>query len=214
MADVSEGIARLTERQKEILRLIARHHQAKEISRLLGISVPTIKDHALEARKRLGVTSSRAAALILSDYEAEKVTILGGGSASRLVATEPDLLLNSRHEQTSGPEQSLYADQLARTGNGFAHAGCAGETTDDRVNTFNAPNAEQSVRAAKSYFRFGSGDILVDGRRGWFSQRLKAFNTLQCVGLLLIGAVLLPVLMAGILSAVLSVMDAIHRFFP
>lgn len=50
------GIDALSERQKEVLRLTARHHQVKEIAHLLKISENTVKTHLIETRRRLGAS--------------------------------------------------------------------------------------------------------------------------------------------------------------
>ncbi len=63
------GVEALSERQKEILRLMAKHLQAKEVAFILKISRHTVDTHTEEARRRLGVATSREAARLLSDYE-------------------------------------------------------------------------------------------------------------------------------------------------
>ena len=67
--DISKGIERLTERQKEILRLLSCGHDAKSAAAELGISVYTVNDHISEARKHLGASSSRTAARLFADFE-------------------------------------------------------------------------------------------------------------------------------------------------
>lgn len=67
--DTPSGIERLTERQKEILRLLFSGHDAKSAAAKLGISPYTVNDHLSEARKHLGVSSSRTAARLLADFE-------------------------------------------------------------------------------------------------------------------------------------------------
>nr|WP_245344623.1 LuxR C-terminal-related transcriptional regulator [Asticcacaulis solisilvae] len=66
----------MSRRQKEILRLVARHHQVKEIARLLNISEATVRTHTEEARRRLGAATSREAAIVLLRHES------GDGSLS------------------------------------------------------------------------------------------------------------------------------------
>jgi DNA-binding CsgD family transcriptional regulator len=67
---VSVGdIQKLTPRQKEILRLILNGFDAKSTGRELGISVHTVNEHLREARRHLGVSSSREAARILGQAE-------------------------------------------------------------------------------------------------------------------------------------------------
>lgn len=68
--ELSDSITRLTERQKEILRLLFNGHDAKSAASELGISVHTVNEHLSEARKHLGVSSSRSAARLLAQSEA------------------------------------------------------------------------------------------------------------------------------------------------
>ncbi len=63
------AVHKLTPRQKEILRLLLNGYDAKSIGRELGISVHTVTEHLREARRHLGVSSSREAARILREAE-------------------------------------------------------------------------------------------------------------------------------------------------
>ena len=62
-------VQNLTQRQKEILRLLLTGFDAKSAARELGISVHTVNEHLREARRHLGVSSSREAARILGQVE-------------------------------------------------------------------------------------------------------------------------------------------------
>jgi len=64
------GAASLTEREREVLRLLLAGHTAKSAAVQLDLSVHTINDYLREARKKLGVTSSKEAARILAGSEA------------------------------------------------------------------------------------------------------------------------------------------------
>jgi DNA-binding CsgD family transcriptional regulator len=59
---MTTGINALTEKEKDALRLILRGHDAKSSARELGLSVHTVNERLREARRKLGVTSSREAA--------------------------------------------------------------------------------------------------------------------------------------------------------
>jgi biotin operon repressor len=48
------GLDRLTERERECLRLVDRHMSSKEIARELGLSKHTVDWHLDKARRRLG----------------------------------------------------------------------------------------------------------------------------------------------------------------
>ena len=53
----SHSTSSLTERQREVLQLIAEGHSSKEVANILGISVKTANFHRYEVKKKLGVHS-------------------------------------------------------------------------------------------------------------------------------------------------------------
>lgn len=59
----------LTEKEKQTLRLIVRGHDAKSLARHLGLSVHTVNERLRDARRKLGVSSSREAARLLFERE-------------------------------------------------------------------------------------------------------------------------------------------------
>lgn len=64
-----EAVDTLTDKEKEALLLLLRGHDVKSIACDLGLSVHTINDRLRDARRKLGVSSSREAARILGDAE-------------------------------------------------------------------------------------------------------------------------------------------------
>lgn len=50
-----DGIGRLTQRQREVLQLIAEGHSTRDIARLLFISVKTVETHRAEIMRRLDI---------------------------------------------------------------------------------------------------------------------------------------------------------------
>lgn len=68
---MSAGFQALTEKEKQTLRLIVRGHDAKSSARHLGLSVHTINERLRDARRKLGVSSSREAARLLLDTESK-----------------------------------------------------------------------------------------------------------------------------------------------
>lgn len=62
-------VQKLTPRQKEILHLLLNGFDAKSAARELSISVHTVNEHLREARRQLGVSSSREAARLLRQEE-------------------------------------------------------------------------------------------------------------------------------------------------
>lgn len=64
-----DATATLTSKEKETLRLILRGHDAKSSARALDLSVHTINGRLRDARRKLGVTSSKEAARLLLAQE-------------------------------------------------------------------------------------------------------------------------------------------------
>ena len=71
------GVASLTDREREVLSLLLAGHTAKSIAIELDLSVHTVNDYLREARKKLGVSTSREAARILGDTDAQPPSRLG-----------------------------------------------------------------------------------------------------------------------------------------
>jgi DNA-binding CsgD family transcriptional regulator len=70
------GVDALSEREKDALRLLVSGHDAKSIARRLGLSVHTVNERLRESRRKLGVSSSRAAARLLAEAEQPPPKIL------------------------------------------------------------------------------------------------------------------------------------------
>jgi DNA-binding CsgD family transcriptional regulator len=71
------GVTTLSEREKQVLRLLLHGHDAKSVARELGLSVHTVNEHLREARRKTGVSSSREAARLLRESEQSGPNSLG-----------------------------------------------------------------------------------------------------------------------------------------
>jgi DNA-binding CsgD family transcriptional regulator len=91
---VSDSIPTLTEREKETLRLLLKGYDAKSIARHLELSVHTINERLRDARRKLGVASSREAARLLA--EAERTDPRNHGDEVLGVAATPLEMLSVR----------------------------------------------------------------------------------------------------------------------
>ena len=74
---MTTGLDTLTDKEKQTLRLILRGHDAKSSARELGLSVHTVNERLRDARRKLGVTSSREAARRLLEAEASAPDLIG-----------------------------------------------------------------------------------------------------------------------------------------
>jgi DNA-binding CsgD family transcriptional regulator len=66
---MSDAIQALTEKEKQALRLLLGGHDAKSMASQLGLSVHTINERLRDARRKLSVSSSKAAARLLREVE-------------------------------------------------------------------------------------------------------------------------------------------------
>ena len=72
-----QDLKALSTREKEALRLLLAGHDAKSIARSLGLSVHTVNEHLRDARRKLGVSSSREAARLMASGEQEDPHLFG-----------------------------------------------------------------------------------------------------------------------------------------
>ncbi len=71
---MTSSLDTLTDKERQTLRLILRGHDAKSSARELGLSVHTVNERLRDARRKLGVTSSREAARRLLAGEVQSAT--------------------------------------------------------------------------------------------------------------------------------------------
>src|SRR5665213_2568803 len=64
-------IAGMPEREREVLRFLLRGYDAKSIARELDLSLHVVNERLRNARRRLGVSSSREAARVLAAQEGD-----------------------------------------------------------------------------------------------------------------------------------------------
>lgn len=74
---MTSALDTLTDKEKDALRLLLRGHDAKSSARELGLSVHTVNERLRDARRKLGVTSSREAARQLLAEEGDTPESLG-----------------------------------------------------------------------------------------------------------------------------------------
>jgi len=141
MGEVSaEKIRSLSERQKEVLRLIARHQRDKEIARILKISEHTARAHADAARRKLAVSTRRDAALLLVQFEATESIPADREYQPAGIASAKSNWAHSPHEH-SNAEGRQTDNELEGTEGGLGHprrpgiSGSPARTFDDDAST-------------------------------------------------------------------------------
>jgi len=74
---MTSGYQSLTEKEKQTLRLLLTGYDAKSMARQLGLSVHTVNERLREARRKMATSSSREAARLLHEVEAQCPEIIG-----------------------------------------------------------------------------------------------------------------------------------------
>jgi DNA-binding CsgD family transcriptional regulator len=92
---VERDVASIPERERDVLRLLVRGHDAKSIARALGLSIHVVNERLRDSRRRLGVSSSREAARLLAGHEGDdflgnKEFDLGIEAPARAAVGRPD----------------------------------------------------------------------------------------------------------------------------
>lgn len=82
-----ESYSSLSQKERETLRLILGGHDAKSAARHLGLSVHTVNERLRDARRKLGVSSSREAARRLRAFEGAAPDNLGDSAFGDAPAT-------------------------------------------------------------------------------------------------------------------------------
>lgn len=98
-------IERLSERERECLRLLLHPMRAKSIAKTLDLSTYTVNDHLKNARAKLGVSDSLTAAYMLRDYES--------GHPQNVGSTESGWR-DAEPIGQDGPREGLEASTLPR----------------------------------------------------------------------------------------------------
>ena len=106
-------VERLSEGQKEVLRLVAAHHSSKEIASILDISPHTVDQRVRQCLSALGVTRRQQAARLLAEAEAPP----GEDPYQRLIHQSPHLA-----------EALIPAETEAAVGHEIRHTGRAGSS--------------------------------------------------------------------------------------
>lgn len=213
MAVGLQSVELLSDRQKEILRLVAKHYQAKEIARFLNISEHTVKTHTDEARRRLDVSTSRQAARLLVEYEEARSLPLDEPPSSMGMPQPPPRASVLVHEQALSPPRTIHDDQLSGTGNSLGNAGGSQQVQRHQGFGGNRAPVEQNVQSHEGAAYLAGNDRVAGGRRVGFTGWLKTLSLPQWLGLIVLISVLFPLMLGLLVQAAtnaLTVFQTLH----
>lgn len=100
---MSEGLHKLSEREKQTLRLLSSGHDIKSVAGHLGLSPHTVNERLREARRKLGVSSSRQAARLLAAAETPSFVGPAETGVDRPVTKPEASPVSSAGGRTPGP---------------------------------------------------------------------------------------------------------------
>ncbi len=101
---MTAGHSTLTEKEKQVLRLLVNGYDAKSMARHLGLSVHTVNERLREARRKMATSSSREAARLLHQLESPAPQLLvdkdlgadGAGAATPIADSQTAAQANAR----------------------------------------------------------------------------------------------------------------------
>ena len=211
MPTTMQGIGALSERQREILRLTAGHHQVKEIARLLKISENTVTTHMIEARRRLGGVTTKQAVRLLLAQEENAPLILEGGDPKEVIPSPALAMPVWLHEQALSPSRRIYDPQLQTPGDGLAESGSTRQMRKGPGNDRGTQDGEPETWTERSDLQSGRPVGLVDGRRDEFRRRLKDLPAIELLGIIVIAAIALALIAGMLVATLLGMVEVVHK---
>lgn len=206
LKDKIVGVEGLSPRHKQILRLVARHYQAKEIARFLGIQASTVKTHAEEARRRLHAATTREAADIIALYDVYAAIETEGGPPRMGMPNDPDQPPNPAYEQALLAREPKVHLPLERSEDGLENDVLPREGSISRRSPGRDHGDEPDVESGKVDLFPRVVDRLAGGRWDQFKRRLDSLDAFKRLGLILIIALFLALLAGGLISTATGVL--------
>ena len=217
MGDNQTGLDALSQRQKEVLRRVGRGLQAKEIALELDITERTVKAHTDAARRKLGVATSREAARLLEASESKSPLGREGQWPSRPIDNNSDDTAPSQDDPIDAPNpeprpSGRSSGLLDRPGSRLAaDDGTDGDVPDRRDDPGDArPDAE--LDPGTGGLRHAGGDGAAGGWLGGLKRRLSRLSLLQWLGLIVLVAFVMALIVAGLFSALLTLLELIQQW--
>lgn len=203
------GVDALSNRQKEILRLMAAPHRAKEIADLLNIKEATVRTHVEEARRRLGGVSSVEAVRILLRHEGAVALPKNSGPQISPIPDDGFDVQTLSHDQAHRHEQLRNDHRLSHAGDRFENGGSAGEADNGGGDRGRDSEALQERRNGESALHPHPGVELFDGRWAWIRGRLINLSTFQSILLVILLALFMAFAMVTILAMLGTMRDSV-----
>ncbi|MGN6424278.1 MAG: response regulator transcription factor [Asticcacaulis sp.] len=205
------GLQALTPRQRQVLRLYSQHKTAKVIALELGLGVHTVNDHLAEIRTRLGVTTTKAAALMLLASESGPAPPNESGAKPMGIAASSSLAAGDGHGNRRAFEPDATLPGLVGPGDSDDVSGdalqagrCAGDP--------GFPETARTDRSASGDGVHLSGRDRLGGKRGLaLYRRLKRFTLVEWTGVTLVTMFVVVLVTLGVVGGLAGILDLIQQ---
>jgi DNA-binding CsgD family transcriptional regulator len=152
---ITEKLAGLTDKQREVLALVVERKTSKQIARILNISKPAVDQRIANARDALGVANRDEAALIFMHEAGTYDRITYDPACVPLPPENPASQVQEMHLQTS----FVHADGPANSGHHALHLGM-GQPGHLRTQILERLSGENRVLSRLSVILFGAVAII------------------------------------------------------
>lgn len=200
----------LSQRQKEILRLVARHLGRKEIATHLSISQHTVKKHIDEARRRLGVNTEKQAVRVMAESEGLDGTPIGVYPIEAIVKMA-GVSAEFGYDPDISTEHRIYANPLDGAGPRPADADDAEQIGSHRGRPACDTNIASHRGPREGYLQHGELDSLADVRGGLLADWLSRLSNMHSIYIILLLAVILAFGLVALVATGATMMQAVEN---
>jgi len=204
-------INRLSRRQKEILRLVGQYMQAKEVARKLKIRETTVRTHMDEARRRLGVSTSREAARLLLEFERSEALLNDERPQGQRIGDPGPISEQSVYEQALRAERTVSYGPLDGSGASLDDARITRQASPDSRRDRNHTHPRPVPQPGKGGLQHDRRHRLADRRWALFERRLENLRLWQWLGIAVLAAFCMTAAGGGLIQGALSMFGLFHE---
>jgi|GEM_PF-6062414 len=208
--ELFERVKKLSPREMEVLRCLARQYRVKEIAIALNIRENTVWGYVREARMKLHVDSNREMAELIRQFDGWQEP--HKNQSPQFLRVEPGGVRDAdwSHENARPAEKARPYHPMGGPGTRLGDDGDAGKDTPDSKDIGDSLSGEHNGISGPGLIRFGGGIVVADRRKHLY-EWLGRLSLIQLAGL--VGLVMLAVIafVAVSLIALLGVFQIIQQ---
>lgn len=208
--ELFERVKKLSPREMEVLRCLARQYRVKEIAIALNIRENTVWSYVREAKMKLHANSNREMAELIRQFDAWQAP--HKNQSPQFLRVEERTFHDAEwsHEDARPAEEARPYHPMGGPGTRLGDDGDAGKDTSDPENIGHGLSGEYRGISRPGPIRPGGGIVMVDRRKHLY-EWLGRLSLIQLAGL--VGLVMLAMIafVAVSLIALLGVFQIIQQ---